>query len=339
MLNPTHLRTLVVVVRTGSFAQAARMLGYTPSAVSQQIAALERTVRTPLFEREAHSVTPTPTALVLAERALDVLAEVTGLEQVVAALTSGEAGRIRVGSFPTASRRLVPAWLARLRVSRPDLEVVLDEDEPDPLAERLRAGELDISLAYVYDLVPPRWPPGLWREAVLDEDLLLVVPAAHPLASREHVRLADLADETWVAPREASTGARCVRRACAAAGFEPRVAFRSNDYGVVCGLVSAGLGIAVVPAMGAEALSGVVVRRVPDLTARRHMTAVRRTSDTRPAVAAVIAELVALAADLAEPDDAPERFDLPRGSAGGGPDIVPGIRRPSPDAPGTGATG
>ncbi|WP_226344696.1 LysR family transcriptional regulator [Agilicoccus flavus] len=296
MLSPTHLRTLVTVVRLGSFADAARHLGYTPSAVSQQVATLERQIRTPLFERQAHAVRPTPTALALADRAIAVLAEVTSLAEDLPALTSGEAGRLRVGSFPTASRRLVPDWFARLRDTHPDLQVVLDEDEPEPLLERLRTGELDVALAYGYDLVPTRWPAGLRRTPLVDEPFVLVLPQGHPLADAETIALADLAEQTWVAPREQTAGARAQRRACAVVGFDQRVGFRSNDYGVVCRLVRAGLGIAVVPALGVEDTTGLVTRSIVDLTSQRHTVALHRAASARPGLDAILAQLVAAAA-------------------------------------------
>ncbi len=117
MLNPLHLRTLTTVLQTGSFAVAARRLGYTPSAVSQQIAALERAVRLPLFEREARIIRPTPAATFLATRGQEVLAALGALQDDVRGLADGAIGTIRLGSFPTASQHLLPAALAALAVS------------------------------------------------------------------------------------------------------------------------------------------------------------------------------------------------------------------------------
>ena len=125
------------MLQTGSFAVAARQLGYTPSAVSQQIAALERAVRLPLFERDARSVRPTPAATFLAARGQEVLAALGVLQDDLRALAEGVLGTVRLGSFPTASRHLLPGALAALAGSRPAVEVVLDEGEPDELAPRV----------------------------------------------------------------------------------------------------------------------------------------------------------------------------------------------------------
>src|SRR5699024_9840120 len=108
MLNPVHLQTLITVLRTGSFADAARELGYTGSAVSQQVARLERSARVTLFDRSARSITPTPAAELLASRSREVLATIRDLEDDVLAIAKGRLGTLRVGSFPTASERLLP---------------------------------------------------------------------------------------------------------------------------------------------------------------------------------------------------------------------------------------
>lgn len=306
MLNPVHLHTLMAVLRTGSFADAARQLGYTGSAVSQQMSSLERVLRTPLFEREAHSVRPTPTAELLAARSGDVLAGLTSLERDVEGLVAGTVGRIRIGGFPTVSRRIVPEWLAGHHRGRPGIEVVLDEDEPTGLLARLQAGGLDLVLVYRYDLVPHPWPAGVRRVKLLQEELLLLLPESHRLAGAERVVVADLADETWISTREASDGASCLRRVCAVEGFTPQVAYRSNDYGVVRGFVRAGLGIAIVPSLGWEPTPGVVARPLSDVAARRHLFAVFRSAGAQPAVTTVVADLVSVAERIRA--QAPEAF-------------------------------
>ena len=296
MLNPVHLRTLTTVLATGSFAEASRRLGYTGSAVSQQMAALERTLRTPLFEREAHGIRPTPTAELLAARASDVLAGLAVLERDVEGVVEGTVGRIRVGSFPTASRRVVPEWLAEHHRTRPRVEVELDEDEPAVLLDRLQRAELDMVLVYRYDLVPRPWPGGVTRTHLLTEPLLLLVPERHPAAETPTVHLSDLAEETWVATREGTDGARCLVRACAAKGFVPHVGYRSNDYGVIREFVRTGLGIAVVPSMGWEPSPGVRAREVADLGVHRHLFVVRRaTGSPQQATAGIVEDLAAAA--------------------------------------------
>lgn len=299
MLNPVHLRTLAMVVLTGSFADAARRLGYTASAVSQQIAALERTVRIPLFDRDAHSVRPTPAAEFLVDRSHEALAALGALEGDVRAMAEGTMGRLRLGSFPTANEQLLPRALPKLISESSQLEVHLDEGEPDELVPMLIDQELDLAVVYRYDLVPRRWPKGLQAVKLLDESLFLLLPSDHRLAGKSVV-LRDLEGEKWISTRERSAGATSLRRACAQADFNPVVDFRSNDYDVVRGFVRSGLGIALVPALGHVASEGVEVVLIEDLAVQRHVMALHRAARSTGAVRSAIAALQSAAGSLAE---------------------------------------
>ena len=281
MLNPVHLRTLIEVVKTGSFAEAARRLGYTSSAVSQQISAFERAVGVPLFEREAHSIRPAGAALLIADRGGELLAALDGFEHEVKAMVQGLRGRLRIGTFPTASARIVPKVLARLQAELPDAEIRLDEAEPDDVLPLVLTGELDLALVYAYDLVPRTWPEELTVLPLLDESLLVMVPAGHQ-AAKNNVRLEDLKDERWIASRDGTSGATCLTRLCAAAGFAPKIAFRSNDYEVVQSLVAAGVGVALVPALGHKELAGTHAMPLRHKPLRRHVHVVHRTANTNP---------------------------------------------------------
>jgi DNA-binding transcriptional LysR family regulator len=300
MLNPVHLRTLTAVLHAGSFAAAARRLGYTGSAVSQQIAALERVVKLPLFERGAHTITPTPAARYLVLRAFDVLSALDALEEDVRGLCEGAIGRLRLGSFPTASQRLLPIALAAYAQAHPAVETLLDEGEPDELIPLIRAGELDVALVYRYDLVPRDWPRDLEEVALLEEELLLLLPERHPLAAAETVALGDLKQETWVATREGTAGASCLHVLCAQAGYQPQVDYRSNDYGVIRGFVRSGLGVALVPALAHLPSEGVVATALDGVEARRRITAVHRSATTNPTVTGAVRALRQAAAQLRE---------------------------------------
>src|SRR5690625_1285479 len=306
MLNPVHLRTLTAVVRTGSFADAARQLGYTASAVSQQIAALERSAQLTLFERDAHSITATPAATFLADRARDALATLEGLDDDVRGFAAGEVGRLRLGSFPTASERLLPGGLAAYRNDHPDVRVQLDEGEPTELVSLPRDGELDVAVVYRYDLVPQRWPAGLVRTPLVDERLILLLPDGHRLASTAPVRLHDLADETWVRTREGSSGATCLDRICAEADIVPQVSVRSNDYDVIREFVRTGLGIALVPALAHVPVDGIVARSLDGIDARRHVLALHRTTGAGPTASAAVEALAAAAVEVATDTDGVE---------------------------------
>lgn len=294
MLNPLHLRTLVVVLRTGSFAEAARQLGYTGSAVSQQMASLEQAVKMSLFERDAHGIRPTPTAGVLAEKAQDVLATFGAFEDEVRAMSEGSVGRVRLGSFPIASQKLLPRALADFVASHENVTIELDEGEPDKLVPLLLDRDLDLALVYYYDLVPHAWPKGLRTTPLLSEELILLLPHGHPSEGTE-ISLTDLATETWVSTGERTPGARSLRRACAAAGFEPDVKFRSDDYDVIRGFVRSGLGIALIPALGHVDSDDIGTAQIVDLRVRRHVLALYPPTTVNPAVGGAVTSLKAAA--------------------------------------------
>jgi DNA-binding transcriptional LysR family regulator len=310
MLAPTQLHTLRTVLTTGSFAAAAVELNYTSSAVSQQISALERASGLVLFERSAHSVRPTEHARLLADRAGELLALLDGLDREVASIARGELGRLRIGSFPTASARLLPAALATLSTERPQADIAVDEGELDALLPRLLAGELDLALAYRYQAVPAGWPSRLVETVLLRERLYLLVPDGHPLAasaagaaggstgSGGEARLVALAGNRWVAPLVGSPGALNLERLAARAGFSPRVGYRSNDYSVVHGLVAAGLGVALVPGLALSDVSGVHAVPLAGRDARRTVLALHRPSARHSLLAAAVTAIRTVTASL-----------------------------------------
>ncbi|OEV03153.1 LysR family transcriptional regulator [Streptomyces oceani] len=284
-MNPAHVRTFGEVLATGSFADAAKRLGYTASAVSQQISALERATGLTLFERGARTIQPTRTARVLGERCGELLDSLTALEREAEALAAGQHGLVRVGSFATAGASLVPWALARFVRRQPDAEVSLEEGEPDELLPLVLADSLDLALVYEYDLVPRRWAPQLSVSELLREDLHLLLPPAHRAGRSAAVELADLAEDTWIASREGSAGARSLSRLCAGAGFEPRVAFRTNDYDVVRELVRTGLGVAMVPELAVTDSARPGARRLSGEPVGRRIVAVRRAANPNPLLA------------------------------------------------------
>lgn len=300
MLNPVHLRTLTAVISAGSFADAARSLGYTGSAVSQHISALERSVKMTLFEREAHSVRPTPAALFIAEKAGASLAALEDLEVTVGSLAEGYTGRLRLGSFSTASANLVPHAFNLLRRERPDLEVLLDENEPDRLMPLLVNGALDVALVYQYTLAPRPVPRPVVQVPLLREELFLLVPDDSPWARRADLSISvqELADVPWVATSSETFAARNLRRMCAHTGFEPRIAARSNDYRVLTYFVRRGLGLALVPALGHDPMEGVTRRRLIEQDVVRTTYVGFRETQGNPAVPALVDGLRAASADL-----------------------------------------
>jgi molybdate transport repressor ModE-like protein len=248
MIDVRRLAVLNEVSEAGTFSAAARALGYTQSAVSQQIAALEREVGAQLVERLARSVRLTDAGRVLVRRTRAILAELAAAEDELRALADGRAGRIRIAAFATAvSSPLLPAAVRRVRCDHPEVEVVLALAElPADALRKVQVGDVDIAL-----LVGR--PDGVDRcrvQHLFDDPMLVALPAGHPLTTREDVDLAALAGEDWVVNGTAGCpDAELVREACRAAGFTPRVALELavDDYQAALGIVAAGLGIALLP--------------------------------------------------------------------------------------------
>ena len=294
MLNPLHLQTLSVVLRTGSFAAAGRHLGYTGSAVSQQMKALEVESGLVLFERGAQEVKPTAEARLLSERAIETLGALATLREAAHQIAAGTRGRLGLGSFPTASEVLAPRALARFGHDFPDVEVRFEDGEPRELLTRLLEGDLDVIVVFRYDLVPQSWPAGSVRTPLLTEPIRLLVPdrAGSPSGT---VPLTDFAGSSWISTREGTAGTLALERSCAAAGFAPRIRFRSNDYDVVRNFVRAGLGVAAVPRLAYLGRIGLRDIDVTGLQLRRHIEALTMADRRSPAVTGMVDALRASA--------------------------------------------
>lgn len=306
MLDPVHLRTLGAVLQHRSFAGAAADLRYTPSAVSQQMSALERSCGVALFERLPHGIVATGAAELLSARSADLLADLAAAERAITEVARGQSGVLRVGAFPTAGARLVPAALSAFTQERPDTDVQLEEGEPAALTSSLLAGTLDVALVYRYDLVPVDDDARVTGVELLREQVRLLVHRDHSLARRASrdsprpVSILAVRDERWVAPLLGSPGAVSLYRRCAAAGFTPAVAFRSNDYSVVRGLVAAGLGVALVPDLALaddERVRAVPLRGRQDAVGRT-VRLLYRTSNRNPLLPPMMAALEAAASDV-----------------------------------------
>ncbi len=246
MLNVVRLKILKEVAYRGSFSAAAAALSYTQSAVSQQIAALEGEAGMALLERHPRGVSLTAAGQTLVGHAEGILARLDAAEASLATIAGLRGGRLRVASFPTAGATLMPLAIASFRSAYPAVELTLVEGEPEDVAPRLRAGELDLALLFEF-AGEELGREELTRTSLLEDPMYLALPHEHPLAARARLRLEDLAGEAWVQTARASACARHVVRSCRAAGFEPNVAFESDDYQTVQGLVAAGVGVALIP--------------------------------------------------------------------------------------------
>jgi len=299
MLEVRRLRLLREVAARGTLAAAAEALNFTPSAVSQQLAVLERETGVRLLERPGRRVRLTDAGSRLVEHAELVLAQ---LEQAEADLARGQKtvrGMVRLGAFPTAARGLVPGAAALLRGAHPDLRVVLHELEPHESLPAVRLGELDVAVIHQYDLLPRRREPGVTSTLLAEDPLSVALPPGHPAAG-DAIRLSDLRDERWIGGQPDTSCYAIVLRACALAGYSPEVDFHSNDFSVVLALVEAGLGVALVPDLALRHLTTTaVLRPVAEAPLGRELrVAIRRGSRDRPAVAAAVDALRTTAAAL-----------------------------------------
>ncbi len=328
MFDARHLRVFRAVAATGSYSAAARELGLTQPAVSQQMRALEQAAATPLLVRAGRELRLTEAGQALLRHAGGILAGLAAAEEEVAALAGLRAGRVRLVSFPSGSSTIVPGALAAMRAAHPGTRISLVDAEPPRSVGMLREGECEIALAFRYpsaavgagtgpgahagtdpaasdpaaaaesaevDAEADGWD-GLVVRPLLTDRLLCLVPEDHPAAAAGRVELAELAGEPLIAGCP-----RCRRHLvelCERAGFGPRIDFATDDYPAVVGLVRAGLGVAVLPGLAVRAVPPRGVVTVPLApAARREVVALTLPDLARvPAVAAMLDRLATAAA-------------------------------------------
>jgi DNA-binding transcriptional LysR family regulator len=240
-----HLAALQAVAEEGSFGRAAHRLGYTQSAISQQIATLERVVGERLVERPGG---PRPVKLTEAGRLLlghaeSIMARLQAAQADLAALSAGSAGTLRVGTFQSVGAKVLPTMMRRFRAGWPEVEIELRESHSDiELAALVERGALDVSFVQL-----PIDNPALETIELLRDPYVLVVPAGSPLATRDRVpSLRELAEQPLLGFRECRSTAILADQ-LRTTGREPRFVFRSDDNGIVQGLAAAGVGVALVP--------------------------------------------------------------------------------------------
>ena len=301
MIDVRRLRVLREVAARGSFSAAGEALSFTQSAVSQHIAALEREAGATLVERGPRGIRLTQAGEALVRHADAVLARLDDAEQELAAIAGLRGGRLRLGTFPSAGVTLVPQAVAEFRGCYPDVELRMVEAEPDEAIPRLRAGEIDLTLAYDYDAVPEPPAPDLERIPLLDDPLDAVLPTGHPLATAETVSVADLADEPWITGVGPTSCGRNSLHVCRAAGFEPHVALESNDCQTIQSFVAAGVGVSLLPRLGLSPLNeGVEVRPLARPIPRRVWAARPAYGYRSPASDAMLEILLEVSRGFAE---------------------------------------
>jgi DNA-binding transcriptional LysR family regulator len=286
-LDPRRLLTLHEVARRGSFSRAAEELALTQSAVSQQIAALERQLGVQLLHRGRGGVRPTPAGEALVAHGAVVAERLALAGSQVAELAAQERRELRVGAFPSALATVVPQAVAALLAGRPGLEVRLSEARLEELVAGVRGGELHVAVCFQDASQPRREHPGTRRHDLAEEPMLLALPPRHRLARRRRVRLADLARDPWTAPSRDGL----VVRTCREAGFEPRVGIVTDDPLAIRAVVSAGLAVTLTPRLVAGQLAGVRVVPVEGDAPRRTIYALLPDAGARETDRALLQEL------------------------------------------------
>jgi molybdate transport repressor ModE-like protein len=261
MLDVRRLRVLREVARCGSFSAAAETLAFTQSAVSQQVAALEREAGATLLERSPRGVRLTEAGRALVAHADAILARIEDAEDELAAIAGLRGGRLRLASFQSAGATLVPRAVAAFHERHPDVELGMVEAEPAEAAERLRAGEIDLALVYDSEGIRGMLDPELSLTHLLDDAYEVVLPNDHPLAARRRLTLADLAEEPWIVSSRHAGCRPIYERACSEAGFEPRFAFETDETMAAQALVAAGVGVTLLPRLALTPLHPSVTSR------------------------------------------------------------------------------
>ncbi|WP_371639122.1 LysR family transcriptional regulator [Streptomyces virginiae] len=305
MIDVQRLRVLRAVAEHGSFNRAAGALLVTPSAVSQHIAALERTVGHPVAVRSTRGVTLTEAGRLLVEAAESISAELDQVRHAIDRLTA-QRPRLTVATFTSGGRHLLPAALARFVAEHPEVELTVRESEPEDAVPMVRGGAADLALAYHFDGPPPVRPgerPGLDWVPLMEDPLWLVLPRGHRLADRTSVDLAELGADRWVLGCLKTEA--FLRRYAELCGFDLRVAASTTDYFFAQTLVAAGVGVSLIPHVSLAPTQESAVVRVEPPRPARHIGLVLPRRRPQPHAQALAAALTAAASTHAPTGERP----------------------------------
>jgi DNA-binding transcriptional LysR family regulator len=279
------LKVLREVALRGSFSAAADALSYSQPAVSQQIARLEAQVGVKLLERGPKGIRLTPAGEALVRHTERILAQLAEAQAELSEIASSARGRLRIAAFATAAGTIVPLAVSEFRRLRPGVQVELSLLDPPDSIPALRRGDFDLAITEEGGFEADPDLSGLGVERLMDDVLYAALPGDHPLATRRAIALSDLVHEDWmlVGLQGTCQDTNIVLRACAQAGFEPRVAYTSDDYFAIQGLVASGMGVALVPGLAlASTREDVAVRPLRGRPPYRRVGAVFNGEATGP---------------------------------------------------------
>jgi DNA-binding transcriptional LysR family regulator len=256
VLDLKRLVALKEVARLRSFSGAASELSLTQSAVSQQVAALEKQLGIALLDR-GPPIALTRAGTLLVERTTDALAHLSAAEAEISAFRGLKTGGLRIGAFASAASGIMPEALRRFHENHADVSVSLHQLEPVASLDALRRGEIDVAVTNHYNIDGEQGSVlALRRHYLFDEDVLVALPAAHRLAGQEQVWLRDLADDLWIEAINAGISLAALAQLATATGFRSNAAFEGDDFATILRLVGSGAGVALVPELA--------VRELPD---------------------------------------------------------------------------
>ncbi|MFZ8756506.1 LysR family transcriptional regulator [Microbacterium sp. HMH0099] len=246
MLDVRRLSVLVTILDHGSLTAAAKTLGYSPSALSQQLQRLEQEVGQPLVRRQPRGVTATEAGALLAGHARYILRRLRAAESELGELAGLQRGRISVGTFPTIGSTIMPIAISRFRRDYPQVRLDVHSARFDELVAALQENAIGLSLLWDY-----QWnriqEPDLSLTPLFEDPTVLVVSQEHRLGRARHVTMSMLRHEEWIVRKRDHPVAEVLERSCRSAGFSPSIAFEANDYQEALAMVSVGLGVALAP--------------------------------------------------------------------------------------------
>ncbi|GAA1576821.1 LysR family transcriptional regulator [Kribbella hippodromi] len=292
MIDLGRLRALHAVAQYGSVKRAAEVLGYTPSAVSQQLAKLERETRTTLIDRQGRGIVLTDAATQLAATAARILELVEDAELTLEEQRGQAIGTLRIAAFATAARGLLPSALARLIDNYQGLDVRMTEIDPFEAVAAVNRGEIDIAIVHDWQDTPLGLPEDLSRVKLGVDPADVLVPASHRLAGKEFVRAEDLVGERWICQPAGSICYEWLIRTMRRAGVEPDVWHSVGEYQTQLAMLARGIGIGLLPRLGRGPVpDGVVAIPLQPAPSRRLYAVWRTTTSRRPAIAVTLATL------------------------------------------------
>ncbi|SDP70856.1 DNA-binding transcriptional regulator, LysR family [Actinopolyspora xinjiangensis] len=299
MIDPRRLTVLRALADHGTVRAAAETLYLTPSAVSQQLTALEQEAGQALLTRRGRRVELTAAGELLAEHAKVVLAEVERAEASMAAHATGAVGRVGVASFASAITRVVAPCITALRSTAPGVTVLVRDAEAHDSLLLLLSGETDVAISMEYGATAQSDEHRLTRYPLYTEPFDAVLPPHHPLCGRTSVGLADIGESDWIAPLPGNPCREVAQTCFADAGFAPRITHTSDDFHAVVALVAAGTGVALVPRSAIPAEHGAAVRPLHErIPTRRVFAAVRRGREEHPLLRRVLDTLLGCSEEL-----------------------------------------